>query len=271
MAEPPLDGSVGSGVGGVGGQGGPVAATVAGRRGHSQVSGGLGRMNRMSEGTNVVTSVRFQVSFMAATRLPLCSTMAFSISFQSGSLMSMPRSLMISAKMAWTGRRRSCSASSSTVGRLARMEAGSSSRGGTGGLAARGLRGTDADADAGGGTRRPWRCEEVGEPGLKHGGEPEAAGDPGEDEGDVEGAVAPSDVADGLGGGVAAQGYGEFLAEDDEGTDDAEQADGARGRGVPILRGIGVSGWLGGGCRGGHGRQECPMLVIMSRYFFLLS
>lgn len=95
----------------------------------------------------------------------------------------------------------------------------------------------------------------IGEPGFKLGGEAETTADAGEDAGDTPGAEAGSDRLAGFAGGMAAHGDGEGLAEDDKAADEGEYPNGARVEGGPALVRIGGRGWLGAGCRGGHGRK----------------
>jgi len=96
----------------------------------------------------------------------------------------------------------------------------------------------------------------AGEFGFQRLGEAKAAGEACEHHADLHGAEAVRDPEAGLGEvGIALQGGGEFLAEGEEGLDDAEEAGGAGGYGGgrPVLAGIGVLGWLSDVCRGGHG------------------
>ena len=104
------------------------------------------------------------------------------------------------------------------------------------------------------------------EPGLQRHGEAETAGDAGEDDADVRGAEAAGDIEDGEAGGSGAERVGEFLAESDQGADEAEQAE--RAGGQPDRVGRGVLGWIGGVRGGLHGRSKSTDGGGKSRYFF---
>jgi len=106
--------------------------------------------------------------------------------------------------------------------------------------------GTGLDVAAAGGA--------VLEPLFERGGSEKAAGDAGENQGDVfaaedggEEAEEGEEVRD---GGVLVEGFGEILAVGDERADDAEDLGDARGHGP-----MGVVGFGRGGGGGGHGAE----------------
>ena len=91
-----------------------------------------------------------------------------------------------------------------------------------------------------------------GERGVEGGGEAQAAGDAGEDEGDVLGGETHGDPEDGHAGGPAREVPGQVFGVGDELAEDVAQA-GAGRRVRLILVGIGRLGERGGAGRGGHG------------------
>ena len=92
-----------------------------------------------------------------------------------------------------------------------------------------------------------------GERGVEGGGEAQAAGDAGEDEGDVLGGETHGDPEDGHAGGPAGEVPGQVFGVGDELAEDVAQAGRAGGRVRLILAGIGRLGERGGAGRGGHG------------------
>ncbi len=113
----------------------------------------------------------------------------------------------------------------------------------------------------GGGSGCRARGPSAQEAGLEAGGEEEAAGDAGDDQREVDRAVAPGEGPAGDGRVLALQGGHEGLAEVDDPGDQAEQG------GEPVL-GAGFGGWLSGVGRGGHERIENMSGWGLSRNLF---